>query len=212
MDAEGVLEMDPQLRPAVALGSALWLLDLADRAPTPPEIALPGGTRTPRGLRRNCRVVHHDARLPPLRIHSLPVHRPATILIHLATRPADARSWGAILEALPELLSSAPEDEIHAELAGRTHDTRIRLAYLISDLAPDLIRVIDVQPRGKVWFGPRGPLRRHSARWQVADTLLPTEPPPGDGGAVIGEHHRLTWPGSRRNGLPSWRCWRKPPP
>lgn len=175
----GALEIDSQLGASVALGSALWLLDLADRAPSPPEIALPKGTRVPSGLKRNYRLVHHDARLPSLLIQGVPVHRPATILVHLATKPTDARSWGAILQGLPDLVNAAPEKEIRAELAGRTHAARIRLAYLISGLAPDLIQAIDVRPRGKVWFGPRGSLRRHDARWQVADTLLPEAPPQG---------------------------------
>ena len=29
---------------------------------------------------------------------------------------------------------------------------------------------------GKVWFGPRGPLRRHHAALEMADTILPMSP------------------------------------
>jgi hypothetical protein len=172
----GAMEIDSELAASVALGSALWLLDMADRAPSPPEIALPKGTPAPKGLRQIYRTVHHDARLPSILIQGIPVHRPATILVHLASKPTDARSWGAILPILPDLLSASPHHEIQAEIAGRTHATQIRLAYLISDLAPDLIEALKIQPAGKVWFGGRGPLRRHDARWQVADTLLPEAP------------------------------------
>jgi hypothetical protein len=175
------LETAPELAAFVALGSALWLLDIADRAPEPPEVALPKGIRVPVGLKRAYRTVHHDARLGPVRVQGLPVHRPATVLVHLATKPTDVRSWGNVLDCLPALLGSSPEDEVRAELQGRPHATRVRFAYLVGGLAPDLIRRLAIEPAGKVWFGPRGPLRHHDAHWQVADTLLPTPPPSTEG-------------------------------
>lgn len=176
------LETSPDIAVFVALGSALWLLDIADRAPDRPEIALPKGTRVPVALKRACRTVHHDARLAPVHIQDLPVHRPATVLIHLASKPTDVRSWGSVLESLPALLAASPEEEIRAELGGRNHATEIRFAYLVAGLAPNLVARLEIEPAGKVWFGPRGPLRRHDARWQIADTILPTSPPTTAGG------------------------------
>jgi len=172
------LETTPDVAVFVALGSALWLLDIADRSPDRQEVAVPKGTRVPVALRREYRTVHHDARLEAVRVQGLPVHRPATVLAHLATRPTDVRSWGSVLTCLPALLDASPEDEIRAELEGRPHSTRVRFAYLVNGLAPDLVERLAIEPAGKVWFGPRGPLRRHDAHWQIADTVLPT-PPPG---------------------------------
>jgi hypothetical protein len=43
-------------------------------------------------------------------------------------------------------------------------------------VAPALAGRLGALPRGKVWFGPRRPLRRHDARLNVADTVLPVAP------------------------------------
>jgi len=164
-------------RPSVALGSALWLHDLADRAPDTPEVAIPDSAPVSIPLRRLCRVVHFSAHVPPVRKRGgLPVHTPATILVHMAHRPRDVRSWGSVLENLARLVAAADEPQIHAELAGRPHATRVRLAYLISGVAPALAGRLSATRRGKVYFGPRGSLRHHDARLNVADTVLPVAP------------------------------------
>jgi hypothetical protein len=167
----------PDVRASVALGSALWLLDISDRAPDRHEIALPGSTYVPIALRRAYRTVRHDARLEPAGIDELPVHRPATVLVRLAAGPTDVRSWGSVLECLPGLLDASPEEEIRAELEGRPRSTHVRLACLIAGLAPDLVERLGIESGDKVWFGPRRALLRHDARWQVADTVLPYPPP-----------------------------------
>lgn len=176
------LETIPEVAASVALGSALWLLDLADRSPDRPEVALPKRVHVPVALKRHYRVVHHDVRLEPLKVQRLPVHRAATVLVHLAAKPTDVRSWGSILASLPALVAQAPDEEIHSELEGRTKATRVRFAYLVAGIAPDLVERLSIRPpEGKVWFGPRAPLRRHSARWRVADTILPFPPPGSEG-------------------------------
>jgi hypothetical protein len=174
--AHGTWEFIPGER-AGAISSGDPLLDASDRAPDRQEVALPKNTFVPVALKRAYRVVHHDARLDPVRIKDLPVHRVATVLVHLVCKPTDVRSWGSVLPALPELLARSPEEGIREELTGRSHAARVRFAYLVSGLAPDLVERLDIRPAGKVWFGPRGQLRRHSARWQVADTVLPMAPP-----------------------------------
>jgi len=170
------LEADPDLPVALALGSALWFLDLAERRPEVTEVAFPPRSRVPVAIRRTYRVVRHETRLPPRKNRGIPVHSPASVLIHVATRPTDVRSWAAVLEGLPEVLQAAEEQDILSEMERRTHATRVRLAYLLSGIAPDFVGRLDVKPKGKVWFGPRGPLRRHDSRWNVADTILPFSP------------------------------------
>ena len=81
-----------------------------------------------------------------------------------------------MLEALPDLIAAAPEDEIARELHGRPHATRVRLAYLTQSVVPMLASALGITPGGKVWFGPRGTLLRHDAAWNVADTILPFAP------------------------------------
>lgn len=170
------LEAQNDLAAALALGSALWLLNLVDRAPDRHEVAVRPGTYVPAALRRSYRVVRHELRLEPVEIQGVPVHRPATILVHLAHRPADVRSWAGILDRLRDLLEASTYDELIRELGGRPHATRVRFAYLMSGLRPELAQRLRIEPAGKVWFGPRGKLRRHDARWNIADTMLPFHP------------------------------------
>ena len=164
-------------RPCVALGSALWLHDLADRAPEVPEVAVSETGTVSIPLRRLCRVVRFSAHVPPVRMRGgLLVQSPATALVHMAHRPRHVRSWASVLESLARIVAASDEAQILAELAGRPHATRVRLAYLLSGVAPALAGRLGATPRGKVWFGPRGVLRRHDARLQVADTVLPVAP------------------------------------
>lgn len=171
----------PTLDAAVCLASAMRAHGLAERAPDRLEVAVPTGTSVPEGLRRRTRVVMFEALLPPRRLGGVPVHGPATILVHVAARPADVRGWGAVAETLVELVAGSELTDIDRELAGRPRSVRVRLAYLLQGVARDLADRLLAPDEGgrtapKVWFGPRGPLKRHSTRFSVADTLLPFDP------------------------------------
>lgn len=170
------LESKDDLGAALALGSALWLRNFAERAPDQHEVAVPPGTDVPAALRRSYRIVRHEPRLPPGKIDGVPVHRPATILVHLANRPADVRSWVSVLGLLKDLIEACPYEELARELEDRPHTTMVRFAYLTSGLRPELARRLKIERAGTAWFGPRGKLRRHDARWNVADTVLPFHP------------------------------------
>ena len=181
LELRAALTALPSLDVAVCLTSALSTHQLLERAPDRLELAVKPGSYVPRGLRRAARVVVFDANLSPDRSLGIPAHRPATVLVHLAARPKDARGWGAIADVLPELAGNATLTDIDAELAGRPRSVRVRLAYLAQGVAPDLAEHLVPPDQGgrtapKVWFGPRAPLKRHSTRFSVADTLLPFDP------------------------------------
>jgi len=105
-----------------------------------------------------------------------PTFGPAAILVHLAARPSDVRSWGAVLEALPALYELTKAREVEEELANRPAAVKTRLAYLAHGIDPDLASGLAQENHGKVWFGPRGPLKRHNSTFGVADTILPISP------------------------------------
>jgi hypothetical protein len=170
------LAVRPELSVRVALGSALWHLGVADRAPTPHELSIPSRAHVPAALGRSYRVVRFEPALPPGVANGLPVDRPATVLVHLAGAPNDVRSWGEVLDLLPHLVDLVDLDELARELDGRPHATRARLAYLIDSVAPAFMSAVAAAPGPKVWFGPRRRLRRHDATWNIADTLLPRHP------------------------------------
>ena len=160
----------------LALGSALWCLDLAERAPDRHEVAVPPGADVPSALRRSYRVVRFAPRLAPIEVRGAPVERPASVLVHLVHRPTDVRSWSVALDQLPALVDGSTLEELARELQDRPHATHVRLAYLTSGVAPKLAKQLAIEPAGKVWFGPRAKLLRHDARWNVADTVLPINP------------------------------------
>lgn len=171
----------PTLNVAVCLASAMRAHGLTERAPDRLEVAVPTGTSVPEGLRRSARVVMLEAQLPPQVLRGVPVHERATVLVHLAARPTDVRGWGAVADTLADLVASTEPTDINRELARRPRSVRVRLAYLLQGVAPDLAgRLLPPDEGGrsapKVWFGPRGPLKRHSTRFSVADTLLPFDP------------------------------------
>lgn len=170
------LDVRGELPVALALGSALWFLNLAERAPDRHEVAVRPTTYVPAALRRSYRVVRFQSQLESMEIRGVPVHRPATILVHLAHRPTDVRSWAGVLDRLRDVLDASEYSEISRELRDRPHATQARFAYLTSGLRPDLAKRLKIEPAGKAWFGPRRKLRRHDARWNIADTLLPFHP------------------------------------
>jgi hypothetical protein len=168
------------LKAAVALGSALAMLNIADRGPDRPEVAVAPQSKPPRGLVQRMRVVRYEWRLPTTLIDGLPVHQPATILVHIAHRPTQVRSWGAVLEILPALTEAVTPDALRIELTGRPKATSTRLAYLIASIAPNLLTTFAPQrSRGLVWFGPRRRSLRYDNDWNVADTILPMSPSAG---------------------------------
>lgn len=116
------------------------------------------------------------ADLESVEVQGVPVHRPATILVHLVSHPTDVRSWSGILERLEDLVRAACEGEVREEVLGRPKATHVRLAYLLCGVAPDLVERLNVEPVGNVWFRPRRKVRRYDSNWNVADTVLPVSP------------------------------------
>jgi predicted transcriptional regulator of viral defense system len=181
LELRAALAKRPGLDAAICLLSALRAHGLTDRMPERLEVAVPDRSTIPAGLRRSTRVVVFDAHLPHERLRQVPVHAVATVLVHLATRPGDVRGWGEVADALPDLVASVTAADVDAELAGRPRAVRTRLAYLVQGVAPNLAsHVAPAQPTHgpapKVWFGPRGRLKRHNAQFSVADTVLPFDP------------------------------------
>jgi hypothetical protein len=180
LSLQSVLAARPDLNAGLALQSAAWALDAADRLPQRLEIAAgtPAAARSlSRVLGDDARVVLFAPRLPWEHRRGVPVLAADSMLTHMATHPRDVRSWSSALEWLPDVAADATGERLNAELTGRPAAVATRLAYLLSGLRPDLAaQITPAHLPGKVYFGGRGPLRRHDQARQVADTLLPFDP------------------------------------
>jgi len=178
MDLRAELRAHPDRLATLTLGSALWLHGLAERAPNRHEVAVAPGSAVSAGLRRVYRVVHFEAQTPPAILRGLPVCSPATVLVHLAARPAQVRSWSPVLDALPDLLERVDVRDLLRELAGRPASVSARLGYLLSGLLTDTeAQKLGLRSSGSVvWFGPRVTVRRTDRFWGVVDTVLPEHP------------------------------------
>lgn len=171
----GVLERRPDLDVRVSLVSALWLLGLSERAPSRHELSGPApANRLPAGLTKTYRYTRFDARLPPITLQGLAVQDPATLLVHIATRPTLVTSWDAVENALPVLAAQTTPEALTTELQGRTASVEARLGYLLSATAPDLSDMLRLRrPPHTVRMGPHHSSRptKYNARWNIADGL-----------------------------------------
>lgn len=170
------LEKNPALPACLALGTAAWAHGLADRVPSRIDVAVAARYRTPAALAREARVTSFTSQLDPLLLKTVPAHRVETILVHLATRPTDVRSWSSVAEWLPEVAAEADAALVAIELASRPATVAVRTGYLLDGLRPDISHRLIDRVGSRVWFGPRAKPRRNSERWQVTDTVLPFDP------------------------------------
>lgn len=159
---------------ALTFQAAAWATGAADRVPARLEVAAAtrrDADRLPDGLD----VSVFAPRIAPVALKGVPVLKPASVLVHMATTPIRVRSWPSAFEWLPDIAADADPDEAIAELAGRPATVAARLGYLLQSLRPDIAERI-TPPTTKTWFGPRRFLLRHDNYWQMADTLLPVDP------------------------------------
>lgn len=171
-----VLASRPESSIVVALGSAVWAHGLADRTPEVLEVAFASTERASVAVRRAARPVIFDARLAPEVRRGVPVQALETMLVHMAAKPRDVRAWGSAVEWLGDVVLEVGDERVMLELEGRQESVRRRLGYLLQGVQPQLAEQLRGTSSSKVWFGPRGPLRRHDEAWGIADTVLPFAP------------------------------------
>ncbi|QPZ37453.1 type IV toxin-antitoxin system AbiEi family antitoxin [Paramicrobacterium chengjingii] len=177
MPLRAFLAERPDARCALTFQAAAWAHDAADRSPARPEVAAVT-SELARQLPAALAGTVFKPCLDYQDIRGVPVLAIESLIVHMAARPKAVRSWSSALEWFPELARRPVPDLLMKELSGRPASIRARTGYLLQGLRPDLAVAIRelAPPAGKTWFGSRGPLRRHDAAWQIADTLLPFNP------------------------------------
>lgn len=169
----------PGLMAGLALQSAAWAMSLADRAPSRLEVAAPDPAATAslsKLLRADARVLTFDPQLPWKHLRGVPTMAVESVLVHMAARPRNVRSWSSALEWLPDLAAELTADQLQLELTGRPAAVSTRAAYLLSGLRPDLAAQVAAPGHGAVRFGPRGTSQRYDSQLQLTDSLLPFDP------------------------------------
>lgn len=154
--------------------AAAWAHNLADRAPGRLEVAVVSASEA-RKLPDGLDVSVFAPTLGYVMLKGVPVLVPSSVLVHMAARPVDVRSWTSALEWLPDLAAEATVKDVLTELEGRPAAVAARLGYLLQGLRPDISEQV-AGPSTKTWFGPRQQVVRHDNHWQIADTLLPFDP------------------------------------
>lgn len=162
---------------ALTFQAAAWAQGLADRVPARPEVAVATPVLTPRlpdGLDSSVFAPN----LPVRQVRGVPTLAPASIIVHMCTKPSVVRSWTSSVEWLPAVTAETSWPDLLHELAGRPATVRTRTGYLLQGLRPEIADQIEqrLQLSGTTWFGPRTSVLRRDRRWQVADTLLPFNP------------------------------------
>lgn len=177
MSLRAFLVSKPGARCALTFQAAAWSHGVADRVPSRPEVAA-ATANLARQLPSPLAPSVFDSHLGYVIIRGVPVLTPESIVVHMAARPTNVRSWSSALEWLPELAGMVQWDALTRELEGRASSVTTRAGYLLQGLRPDIASSLHAhaQAKGKVWFGPRASLKRHDAKWQIADTLLPFDP------------------------------------
>lgn len=174
VDLKAVLLSRPDRKCALTFQSAAWAHGLADRVPARLEVAAEGGADA-RALVRAGDVTHFVPILETFILRGVPVLAPESVLVHMATSPRAVR-WQSAMEWMPDVAAEVNAERILEELSGRPRAVRVRLGYLLQGVRPDIAHLFVSDVVNKVWFGPRGSLRRHDQAWLVADTLLPFHP------------------------------------
>lgn len=171
------LSKRPLARCALTFQAAAWAQGVADRAPARLEVAA-ADRELVRQLPHTVMASVFAPHLEYIQRRGVPVLQPASVVVHMTSRPNVVRSWESAREWLPGLAVELDGDELARELDGRPATVSARTGYLLQGMRPDLAdRIAMANPsRSKTWFGSRGPLRRHDSQWQIADTILPFDP------------------------------------
>lgn len=166
----------PRCECALTLQTAAWALGLADRVPARIEVAF--GKRPTAKVPEGMAPSVFESRIGPVEAKGAPCLRPESIVVHMAQRPGDVRSWQGALEWLPDVAYEMGSEALLDELADRPRSVWSRTGYLISGMRPDLADMMAerFEPRSKVRFGPRVEAIRNDEGWKISDTVLPFDP------------------------------------
>jgi len=160
----------------LCLQSAAWALGLADRAPVCIEVAFP---KTPnRHFSGSIRAFQYLPNIDPVTKKGILCLAPASVLVHMASKPSAVRSWESSLEWLPDLVYEVSIDNLLQELQDRPNSVKQRTGYLLQGMFPEAAEAIREHTglNSKVRFGPRKKSLRNDELWMIADTVLPVSP------------------------------------
>jgi AbiEi antitoxin C-terminal domain len=165
----------PELQAALTLRSAAWAYGLADHSSSRLELSAPTRAQAS-ALSAVGRPFVFAPRLGRRVLQEVPVLQAESLLVHMASKPADVRHWAIAMGWLPPLAATVRLEAVCEELQGRTRPVAVRLGYLLSAVRPDVADALRPAVGAWVPFGTAGRVRRVDPEWHVADSLLPVSP------------------------------------
>ena len=169
--------------PAAIAGKSVAQIHGWLRRGAAPTIGCPPRHKLPRCL-NDYRVCRWEPRIPLDVLEGLPVWKPETLLVFMASQPSQFQ-WDDISEWLWEACDRIDKDLLRSELNGRPRSAWAKTAYLIDaghrpDTADDLMNAAPAEDTGPYVLGHR---EKHSGRFayppawsskfNVTDYLLP---------------------------------------
>lgn len=165
--------VNPDTNCYLCLQTAAWALGLSDRIPALKELAfstLPK-THIPKGIL----TYRYEPVLDPVEARGTLALAPASIFVHIASRPEHIRSWESVIEWLPDIVYEMDVDSLITEIKDRTSSVKQRAGFLLQGMYPEAAEVIYSawKPTSKIRFGPRTSSIRNDEKWMISDTILP---------------------------------------
>ena len=169
----------------------MWAHRFLDRPPTRLHLVVGPHDHVSSSLAKAAHVTRFESLVAPRRVADVPVHSPATVLVHAAVRPSDIELWTVAVaapsgtyrydQALHDLVLLADRVELDAKLSDRPKSVVARLAYssTASTRASPTTCTRRPSPGNSI---PRfasdhlGSARRNSQRFGITDTILPFNP------------------------------------
>ena len=169
------MKSHPETECFLCMQTAAWALGLADRLPTRRELAF---INKPASVPKELVAFRYKPVLNPTAVKGAPCLTPESIIVHMASKPLQVRSWESAMEWIPDVVYMTDIENLLAELSTRNDSVIRRTGYLLQGMYPEAAESIAeiISTSSKIRFGPRTKALRNDEKWKISDTILPFDP------------------------------------
>ena len=169
------MKANPDTECFLCMQTAAWALGLADRIPSRREVAF---ISKPAAVPQELTAFHYEPVLDPVTVKGVPCLTPESIIVHIASKPVQIRSWESAMEWIPDVVYEIGIENLFTELSAKNDSVKRRTGYLLEGMYPEAAEAIAgiVSNSSKIRFGPRTKACRNNEKWKISDTILPFDP------------------------------------